>query len=231
MGKAPRWPGRFVRFLSAAGAIGISLMTGGAISFAMAAWEHVNGKSLPSFVWASVASALFLFGTFLAWSKEEEAKVQALSKLSTQRPKLQFAVSRSPSSQWWQLDSIDGSVFAIHHLGGDAAQFIKVSSIDSCRSKSLAIAFEPEEFLNSSSRISAQLKYKIISKTIGDITKTFNDHSSLSNVFFEREAQEQEMSVSYLVQVDFLWNNSHENELFNLTWNTRTKTLSVTTRG
>jgi hypothetical protein len=61
---------RFIAFFSAAGKWGISLMTGGLISWMCAAYEHVAGRSIPSFWWAVLGFVLFMLGAFLAWNDE-----------------------------------------------------------------------------------------------------------------------------------------------------------------
>lgn len=61
---------RFVQFLASAGKWGITLMTGGILSFTVGLIEHLSGRSFRAVTYTTVGCGAFLLGAFLAWRNE-----------------------------------------------------------------------------------------------------------------------------------------------------------------
>src|SRR5262249_13316946 len=58
---------RFGQFLTAAGKWGVSLMTGGLLSFGVALIEHFRGSSFTAITFTVIAFLAIMFGAYFAW--------------------------------------------------------------------------------------------------------------------------------------------------------------------
>jgi hypothetical protein len=63
---------RIIQFLTAAGKLGVGLMTGGLFSFTLALIEHVKGNSFSSLNWIMIGFVAFTAGAFFAWLNERK---------------------------------------------------------------------------------------------------------------------------------------------------------------
>jgi hypothetical protein len=71
---------RFIRFLKACGAKGLTLMTGGLLSFAISFYEHLKASSLAAISFFAVAVIAILLGSYFAWADENSAKEALLAE-------------------------------------------------------------------------------------------------------------------------------------------------------
>jgi hypothetical protein len=113
---------RFLAFLRAAGKRGVSLMTGGILSFAIALIEHLRGNSLTSFGFATVALGAVMVGAYFAWSAERDrADAAEVHKKELEcppgRPQLSFV-------RWSQPNQGYKSGFFLKNHGGVAVEII-----------------------------------------------------------------------------------------------------------
>ena len=91
-------------------------MTGGAVAYLVAAFEHIFGHSLSAFVWVTLGIALFMVGAFLAWNEQfNKAMLAGNPELCIEYDKRSGQIAPSP--------------LVIKSLGGGNAYHVKVRDI------------------------------------------------------------------------------------------------------
>jgi hypothetical protein len=134
------------------------------------------------------------------------------------QPHLMLTPTQESGKRW-----TDKPVFTLHHLSGEAAEYIEIDPIQSARGHNLWIRFDPIPFLNSDQREAAPSFWL----DIGGI-KVENKVDNLRFVFFRRDAQLQDKeSVTYPVTVRFRHGIERLTEQFRLTWNENKQKLTV----
>jgi hypothetical protein len=79
---------RFGQFLTAAGKWGVSLMTGGLLSFGVAVIEHFRGRSFTAITFTVIAFLAIMFGAYFAWDEANSRLACKDEEINTLKVKL-----------------------------------------------------------------------------------------------------------------------------------------------
>jgi hypothetical protein len=136
------------------------------------------------------------------------------------RPQIMLSTVEGHYNQW------KGDVFTLHHLGGDAAQYIEIDPINFEGFNKVSLIFEAVPFI-SSTNPAAKVHFHVV--TADDGVPRHADKPSFVMMSFVYDAQHlNKPEVSYPVVVRYKWGAKTEEEYFLITWNNNRRRLTVT---
>lgn len=199
------------------------------LGFAPVFWPHFfsghSGLLHARWAWLTASGLAFLIAAHSAWRQQKGKFVQAerlasdlRAQLDNRRPRIFFSTTAEPSSEW---DSV--AVFFLNHLGGDAAQYVRVDSIQCAKGTGLYLNFEETPHIDSHEpRVAVRFEYVVGGSDRSDSGR------KLGFVFFQQDSKNlQKNVVFYPVLVRYKWQDTWLEERFQLKWNQSTQKLSV----
>jgi hypothetical protein len=183
--------GKFRRFFSEAGTLGMGGVIFAFVFWGIAAEEHVRDKSVPAFWFLVGGCAAFCFGCFMAWAKADD-------RANERKPKLGFSADRQG--------------FYLTHLEGESARFIEVNPL--IKPSGTKLHFDPVDFLGGKERIDLIFRLELIPQ--GE--KCLSDMGRVLGVMFSAHSRER---ASYPITIRFRWNQDCLEEKVMLTWDSR----------
>ena len=152
-----------------------------------------------------------------------EAKLtpeQPQTPTSGNRPQIMLSTVEGHYNQW------KGDVFTLHHLGGDAAQYIEIAPINFEGFNKVSLRFEAVPFIGPTNP-AAKVHFHVV--TGDDGVPRHADKPSFVMMSFVYDAQHlNKPEVSYPVVVRYKWGAKTEEEHFRITWNNNRRRLTVT---
>jgi hypothetical protein len=152
-----------------------------------------------------------------------EAKLtpeQPQTPTSGNRPQIMLSTVEGRYNQW------KGDVFTLHHLGGDAAQYIEIAPINFEGFNKVSLRFEAVPFIGPTNP-AAKVHFHVV--TGDDGVPRHADKPSFVMMSFVYDAQHlNKPEVSYPVVVRYKWGAKTEEEHFRITWNNNRRRLAAT---
>jgi hypothetical protein len=145
---------------------------------------------------------------------------QPATQTSGNRPRIMLSAVEGHYNQW------KGDVFTLHHLGGDAAQYVEIAPINFEGFNKVSLRFEAVPFIGPT-KPDAMVHFHVV--TNDDGVPRHADKPSFVMMSFVYDAQHLGTpEVTYPVVVRYKWGAKTEEEHFQINWNNNRRRMTIT---
>jgi len=135
------------------------------------------------------------------------------------RPRIMLSAVEGHYNQW------KDDVFTLHHLGGDAAQYLEIDPINLEGFNKVSLRFEAVPFIGPT-KPDAKVHFHVVTGDDG-VPRHANKPSFVMMSFVNDAQHLNKPEVSYPVVIRYKWGEKTEKEHFQITWNNNRRRMTV----